>query len=793
MGTILQTWFPDARKRLIGVYGMRFTMVFHLQVASTPFHMGLACLNFQYGAFDKSVTWKRGSETFSSTNIPHVRLDLATQTMACLKVPFLSQAEFFPVSQDSPTIGFLSVSNLTQANLGTGLTAPTMKLMVHLEDLEFFGATPQAVDVVTLQSAMNKEFFNEAYPMSSAVGAASASVGFIGKAVPSLSFVAGKASWAMGVAAGVLRYFGFSKPLVQEPTMRMIPMQNVCENNTDVATSAIMLGPMASNRCVIDNTVGGSDVDQMSLAYVLAQPCQIATFNIDNTDAAGTLLFGNLVSPSAMNFRVGKFTHAVPYYTDQTHNCVMPSGLSYFGAMFRLWRGSITYRFTFVKTPYHGGRVLITFVPQVLGVSTESATIEIPERGSGPPQPFGVSAIVDLKDKNVVDFKVPFAGPFPYLPYMVATGSLSVSVVDPLIFPSTVANSIGVLVEVFSDDMQFATPCGPRFAPMTSGGTVSLQSGLSNAFGDAIDEVTIGERMTSLKQLIQLPKWTMIPALVAGQPATILPWYYQPTQFASVPPKRPYPESFGYPGCIACCYSFVRGSTDIHIYAPDSGKYLTVEVSPGDWNQRPLTAETAGTWLEVPPSSANRVLSSAPNAIHVRLPNHGQTSRFDPGVLNACLSTAWYLRDRGSGPSTATRDPNVSNYSSYYTMPPISYARMVYRAPDESVTATTNVVVSRSAGDDAYASMYIGPPMVLVPLQEETVYDPDWPKRVVNPVRSVQQAPRATADILIVEKGPALEPTPQPFPGPHTSLIATRPPSSGGRPSTPMRRSVDQT
>jgi hypothetical protein len=86
--------FPYGEARLLGVHGVRFTLVFTLQVASTPFHQGLLVSSFQYdptGSFDRSLILP------AVTNLPHVRLDLAENTMSQLKVPFVNTHEFLPL------------------------------------------------------------------------------------------------------------------------------------------------------------------------------------------------------------------------------------------------------------------------------------------------------------------------------------------------------------------------------------------------------------------------------------------------------------------------------------------------------------------------------------------------------------------------------------------------------------------------------------------------------------------------------------------------------------------------
>jgi hypothetical protein len=727
---IFNTWFPKGFDRLLGAYGVRFTMVFHLQVAATPFHQGLVCMSFQHGQTLGLLNgvYRRGSETPTSTNIPHVRLDINNSTMACLRVPFLCTEEFVRVSAaetSSTILGELCVNSLTDAPLGTGATAPTLKLMCHLEDMEFFGASPQEVREVILQSALNKEFKTDAYPMSSALAAASESMGFVGKAVPSLAALTGTLGWAAKASAGALRSFGFSKPLIQDPPMKMVMYDSICENNTDKPQAGIMLATTSENRVAIDATLGGSNIDQMALSYVLAQPSQISMFNL-TVDQINTMVWGTQVSPQNMAFRAGKSSGFIDNANpSNSANCKILGNLGYFGGMFRLWRGSITYRFTFVKTKYHAGRVLITYTPGVK--FSQQLSVQTPDINKGPPQPFGLSAIVDLKDDNVVEFVVPYSAPTPFLPFNYSMGDLSVVVIDHLTHPSTTANSVSVLVEAFSTDMQLSCPNAPLYAPMPAGGTVTFQSGLSNVFNDKVDESTAGERITSLKQLIQLPHFTLANAFSTVYTAYMLPWWYQPTQYTSAPVAPPAPESFSFGGTIASCYAYVRGSTDIHVYSSGTNGNPSSEARIIE--QVPWSYGNSSTSSYRSAASSNKVVSNKSGASHVRMPNYGMLSRYDPSCYNVALgNTGWSLKGNVTIQGKVyTPTPTISILSTtkdlYRSVPP-NIARIIVTSSDvEAITLR----IGRNAGDDAYASHFIGPPPVLYMSANSPFWDRDWP------------------------------------------------------------------
>ncbi|MCW4012422.1 MAG: hypothetical protein NWF07_05435, partial [Candidatus Bathyarchaeota archaeon] len=144
--TALSSLFPRFTDRVLGAYGMRYTMVFTLQVAATPFHQGVLAMAFQYGEI--SLNNVINSVT-RFTNLPHVRLDLSSETMVQLRVPFLYTHEFMPIADATGgPYGTIGVSNLTRMPSVEGMGPPTYHLFVHLEDLEFFGASPMTLTTV---------------------------------------------------------------------------------------------------------------------------------------------------------------------------------------------------------------------------------------------------------------------------------------------------------------------------------------------------------------------------------------------------------------------------------------------------------------------------------------------------------------------------------------------------------------------------------------------------------------------------------------------------------------------
>lgn len=729
--SLFNLFFPQGDVRLTGAYGIRFRTVFTLQVATNPFHQGLLALSYQPTAgLPMSRTYQRSLSSATCTNLSHVRLDLSTTTMVQLEIPYISELEFMEIRtiNNFVDLGLLALNVVLPVAVVAGILPPTYKLYVHLEDLELVGAFPEAVDVVLPQAGrvvkpMNKEFEDEAYPFSSSLSALSRSVRFIARGVPMISSIAGPTHWFLEKAAGAVRSFGFAKPQIQEPMHRVIKYSSALEHNVDVPSATVMVGPLAGNQLKVDPSFAFTDVDEMSLSYVLSRYSQICAFQMTTSDPTASVLYATNVSPSNFWFRrpsaapAGNFP--APILSGATGNSFIPSHAFFFGSMFRFWRGSFKFRFTFAKTKLHGGRVMAVFVPGFENgtYSDTPGGVVIPDAGpSNLPQPFGQSAIFDLRDDSVFEFEVPYVAPYPQAQFNQTIGSLSLIVMDPLQAPSVVSDTVPFLVEVCCmPDFELSIPTSIKY-PAHIQGSPTFQAGrIIPATTTSTDQLTTGECINSVKQLISLPKYggygTAAPGNVLTT-ASAFPWVYQPNISPAVPGPTSLPrESFGFGGNIASCYAFARGSTDVHVYAVgDQSKVsITAYASPGNLNATSAVSDVRN------PSYSNIPLAVflRDGVAHARFPAYQQTVRFNSAVYNA---TAW-------NSTFGATNSNVSNVTTGYgATPPIIPQITVRNSSADAVP----IFMSRSAGDDAMLGHYMGPPpLVLTSTSAGALYDPD--------------------------------------------------------------------
>lgn len=133
--------------------------------------------------------------------------------------------------------------------------------------------------------------------------------------------------------------------------------------------------------------------------------------------------------------------------------------LSWFSNAFCFWKGSLSYKFEWVSTQFHTGRVLIAFIP-----NSFNATPTLQEAFSCP------NAVVDIQQNSVCTLSVPFVSPTVWKRCDITNttsndenvvGYIYVYVLNSLVRPSNVSDTIEYNIYISGgDDFEFSVPRG---------------------------------------------------------------------------------------------------------------------------------------------------------------------------------------------------------------------------------------------------------------------------------------------------------------------------------------------
>jgi hypothetical protein len=522
---------PLCQDKLRGFYGFRATTVITIEFNANRFQQGRYILAYlSTGGMPQGTTvfndWyiahRYSRETI--TQLPHVEFDLATDTSAQIRIPYVSSTLMCPVSagmglagEGSPGVYFIYPYSPLIAVSGS-TTAP-YTVWGHYEDVELFSSTvpqmawePQAkgkgrakIDLIDSE-AREKGMVSSKFRMIADVSAAM-------NTVPFLSSMAGPISYVSDALARAAASWGWSKPAQVQPTVRVKRLfsEHMAATNTPIISE--VLSHDVTNHVEILPGFAGNDNDEMSIDYLKSIPVHMFSFIWPSIGAPHGTSFGPIeVGPNA--FRT--------LYNAGTEQLIAFTPISLFQELFDQWRGGFIYTFKFVKTEFHSGRLAISYVPfnQNFTPTLSFANTHYVHR-----------EIIDLRESNEFTFHVPFVSHHQWL-FTGHTnrkeqkcGWLMIHVVDPLNHPATVSNTIDVLVQGRgAPDLQFAVPSSFRFTPAVplifqsgwepqgADGTISDPSvNDDSAIGASVMKIQnfdhasscIGEVMTSLRQILK--------------------------------------------------------------------------------------------------------------------------------------------------------------------------------------------------------------------------------------------------------------------------------------------------
>lgn len=662
-------WLPyDAQQvdmwkdKLKGFMSMKFDVVIRLQVNSTRFQQGRYILYFvpYAGGGTGSVgtasvmsvadAWltMHSANTTCITQLPHVEIDIATQSEVVLRIPYINVDPFTPIlpSVMAPGVwGSVSIFPYSKLVATAGSTDASYSLWYSLENVKLYTPTIPQGDIEARERRDNG-------PISSGLKIAAKATSVLGR-IPILKAVAGPTSFFLDVASDVARVFGWSRPLDTAKAERRLIAAAPYACNFDSPAFGMPL-----TNCV-DTSVGtlpnfaGSELDEMTLTSFVTRYSYLARYNWSNSALAKDNLAHIGVYPWGAYRTI---THSSPSLTYIQH-----TGPSFVANMFRFWRGSMKYKFKLVKTEFHSGRLIITFVPfdyRQTPPSTTGLTTDM-ER-------YAAKTIIDISSVIEFEIVVPFISNTPWAEYNTAIGFLDVFVLDPLKAPNTVSSSVTILLEVaMCPDAQFneyhseniRTPFVPAFryegadvVPAVASSNI-IGGGGSVVNSDNAAQYCMGDMILSFRSLIKRPHYilmtdaarTGLPGVVsqtAGYQTFCAPYRVSIACCATVAGVDtlvfPSTGANDLYSLLSCCFALSRGSLVCEIHAPPTTanvntiivrKNFNTIVGPGVSNSLMRAAAACGNTGNGSYSAYNGMRNGSGPLIAYNVPNgaHFQT------------------------------------------------------------------------------------------------------------------------------------------------------------------------
>ncbi len=439
-------------QKLKGHLGFKADLILRLQVNANRFQQGRYILFYIPGSFGSTQNYTsyfnmRACSLTTVTQLPHVEIDIACDTEAILKIPYTSWSTHWSILDQSTVTNCGTVQLRPYVPLASngGSTTAEFTLWTYFENIEIVAPTLAQMD---MQIKKSKKPPTEVEQKNEKIGPITAGARKLQKTttavskIPVLSEFASVATWALDIVADVASIWGWSNPIDLSHTMRMVQTIFPFSNNVDSADESMPLSFYARNAVDIMESNGSTSLDETSLSYIAGIPAFYKKVNISTSDDYNTLLWSESLTP--INF-YQQFTEAgVPSFRTYTP-------LGYLSKMFGSWRGSIGFRFKFVKTEFHSARFVLSFAPYQTTHSTWNVT----------DTPYLFREIIDLRYGNEFTVVIPYSSLKPYRnsnssePY----GTVCLHVLNELKAPGTVPSTINLLIEPFGcQDFEFAVP-----------------------------------------------------------------------------------------------------------------------------------------------------------------------------------------------------------------------------------------------------------------------------------------------------------------------------------------------
>lgn len=456
------------RRKLDHYYMLRCNLHLKVVVNASPFYYGAALMSYRplesYNPANVDINpLIPQTALVSRSQRPHIYLYPTNSQGGEMILPFISEKQWLDATSiaDLTNMGRISVDGLTpllNANSVTGSSA-TVQVFAWAENVCLAGPTTS----FALQSS--DEYADENGPVSGVASAVANYADKVNDTADKLSTVTGglslvikpfatATSLASGAISSIAKLFGYTNvPVIDNVhAFKPQPFPQFASPHIGTPVEKLTLDP--KNELTIDPCVSGVKMeDELAISKIVTRESYLTQFSWDSSDTENTVIFNSVVDPTLCQRDV---------YINNT--VIAGTPMWYVAKAFSYWRGDITFRFKFLCTQYHRGRVRISWDPAAT-ISTEAD-----------PMTEIYTQVIDITKDTDVEFTVPYTQTLPFkqvwqsnieryssttaqaINPLFDNGQLTVSVLTKQTSPVVSAD---IRVAVFvkgSPNMQFAAP-----------------------------------------------------------------------------------------------------------------------------------------------------------------------------------------------------------------------------------------------------------------------------------------------------------------------------------------------
>lgn len=452
----------------------RCTFHFTINIAATPFHSGVMRAVWQpTSVVNSGTSFPRSFNRQGIFTLPGITFNLQDTTQVQMTVPWTSNIPFMSIRNSASATwadpGIFRLWNLTDVTPPAGTTSPTYTVFMHMTDCEALGPDPESFSAVQPQMGVLEDL-RESKAISQTLAAAGKFATTLG-GIPVMPSVIGSAGWLLSRMAKSVAYLGFSKPIANSPLMRMYPSRQIYATNASGEDPAGNLSLLHDSAVPIE-PASGTRVDEQSVSYIAKCPGLINDFTV-STQTAGTLIYACALTPTSLFFQTNRLNLPLKEFAATMNTApfpaIMASPACGVSTLASYWKSSFKFDFYISKTRFHTGRIAFVYVPATI----DGADNQI--RGvtnySFPPYASTYMLardIIDLRETTTFTMEVPYININPMCTQTTPMGYLCAYVVDPVRAPTTVGQSVRVLVAASCPTLELSGVTGTTLNPTFS-------------------------------------------------------------------------------------------------------------------------------------------------------------------------------------------------------------------------------------------------------------------------------------------------------------------------------------
>lgn len=464
--TTIEPWhlfFSNAtiQNKLANYAWLRCDLKVKVMVNSSPFNFGATMASYQPLPNFKASTIVNDAATrwlIPTSQRPHIWIYPQNNEGGEMTLPFFLFKNYISTvsAQDFKDMGKLNFINYTVLDSANGAATigVTVNIYAWAENVVVSGPSAGLM----LQS---KDEYGKG-PVSS-VASAVASAAHALRNVPIIGPYATATQMGAKAVASVASSLGYcNTPVIEDSKpvkLQHIPVLASTEQGYPIEKFTID----PKNELSVDpQIVGLPPIDELNIQHLVSRESYLTTINWNTAQALDTLLFQSAVTP--VMYDCNADAQAKIYHTP----------ISFVAQLFRYWRGDIIFRFRFIATQYHRGRVRIVFDPS--GSAAQNITT------TAVTQPMCFNEVIDVTKDTNVELRIPYNQAYGWLrtfqptnnsqiPFTTSTtptfnhvdgssnGSIVMRIVNVLTAPVT-SSTIQCIVSVRgAENLEFGSPC----------------------------------------------------------------------------------------------------------------------------------------------------------------------------------------------------------------------------------------------------------------------------------------------------------------------------------------------